>query len=89
MQINTAMPFLTRAEKIKLVSSALQGTMTPKQVSDFRKSQEPIFLTLNLGDEKTAIPYDPNQATFHISLYSDGTSKSYDRYPDGRIEYRK
>lgn len=83
------MSFLTRAEKIKLLSSALQGTMSPKQISDFHKSQEPIFLTLNLGDENTPIPYDPNQPTFHISIYSDGTSKSYDRYPDGRIEYRK
>ncbi|GAB3931852.1 hypothetical protein GCM10028804_45180 [Larkinella terrae] len=83
------MSFLTRTEKIKLLSSALQGTMSPKQISDFRKSQEPIFLTLNLDDEKDPILYDPNQATFHISVYSDGTSKSYDRYLDGRIEYRE
>lgn len=79
---------MTRAEKLKLLSSALQGTITPKQVTDLRKSQEPINLTLNLDEEKLFIPYNPNQETFHIEIYRDGSSKSYDRYPDGRIVYR-
>ncbi|MFD1144541.1 hypothetical protein ACFQ4C_25665 [Larkinella insperata] len=88
MQVDTAMPLLTRSEKIKLLASALQGTMTPKQISDFRQSQEPIYLTLNLGDEARPQLQDPDQPTFHIEIYRDGTSKSYDRYPDGRIVYR-
>ncbi|GAB4038679.1 hypothetical protein [Spirosoma jeollabukense] len=77
---------MRRIEKLALLTSILTGTATPKQIVDLRKSGEPIYLTLNLDDELT--PYDPDEPTYHIDVYNDGTTRCYDRYPDGRVEYR-
>jgi hypothetical protein len=79
---------LNRTAKINLLTSLLAGKATAKQVADLRQSQEPIYLTLQLGDDEDPFEQDPDEPTFHIEVYADGTTKSYDRYPNGRIEYR-
>jgi hypothetical protein len=79
---------MKRIQKLNLLTALITGTVTPKQVADLRQSMEPIRLTLILGDEDNPFEQDPNEPTYCIDVYSDGTSKCYDRYPDGRIEYR-
>lgn len=81
------MNLLRRAEKLALLSSIVQGNMTPGQVAQFRQSREPMQLTLSLGDGEDSLPYDPDEPTYHIDIYSDHTTECYYRYPDGRIEY--
>ena len=78
---------INRTEKLSLLTSLLNGTVTPKQLDAIRDSQKPLELTMNLDDEDEPIPLDPDQPIYHIELYSDHTTKSYYRYPDGRIEY--
>ncbi|GAB3688427.1 hypothetical protein GCM10027592_03340 [Spirosoma flavus] len=79
---------MKRVEKLKLLAALITGTVTSKQVADLRKSQEPIFLTMNLEDDDNKIEVESDEPTFNMEVYSDGTTKSYDRYQDGRIEYR-
>ena len=81
--------FLNRTAKINLLSSLLAGKATAKQVADLRQSQEPIYLTLNLGDDENPFEQDPDQPTYHIEI-SDNWKEvvRYYKYPDGRIEYR-
>ncbi len=77
---------MNRTAKIKLLTSLLTSKATAKQVADLRQSQEPIHLTMYLGDDANSFEQDPNEPTYHINVYSDSTTKSYYRYPDGRIE---
>ncbi|SOD99791.1 hypothetical protein [Spirosoma fluviale] len=79
---------MKRTQKIHLLTALVTGTATSKQLADLRQSQEPIYLTLNLGTDNNPMEQDPNEPTYHIDIYSDGTVNCYDLYPDGQIEYR-
>lgn len=79
---------MKRTQKIHLLTALITGTATSKQITDLRQSMEPIQLTFILGDEDDPFEQDPNEPTYHIDAYADGTTKCYDRYPDKRIEYR-
>ncbi|GAB3019055.1 hypothetical protein [Spirosoma pulveris] len=79
---------MKRIQKIHLLTALLTGTATAKQLADLRQSQEPIYLTLNLGTDGNPIEQDPNEPTYHIDVHSDGTVNRYDRYPNGQITYR-
>lgn len=80
---------IKRTQKIHLLTALIRGTATTKQLTDLRQSQEPIQLTMVLGDEDNPFEQDPNEPTYHIEIYADGTVKCYDLYTNGRIEYRK
>ncbi|GAB3957151.1 hypothetical protein GCM10028805_49010 [Spirosoma harenae] len=52
------------------------------------KSWELICLTLILDDSEDPVEQNSSEPTYHNEIYMDGKTKCYDRYPDGRIEYR-
>jgi len=78
----------TLTPRTALLAKSVEGRLSAKDVSDIHRSREPIQLTMHLGDEDAPFEQDPNEPTYHIEVYTDGTAKCYDRYPDGKIEYR-
>lgn len=72
---------MKRAENIALLQSLLTGTASPKQIEALRQSREPIRLTMILDEEMANIITDPQ---YCIDMYTDGTTRCYDRYADGR-----
>lgn len=79
---------MKRTQKIHLLTALITGTATSKQITDLRQSMEPIHLTFIIGEEDDPFEQDPNEPTYHIEVFADGTTKCYDRYSDGRTEYR-
>lgn len=77
-----------RAEKLALLSKIVQGRLGSNDVNNIRKGWEPIHLTLVLDDSEEPYEQDPDEPTYHIEVYTDGSTKCYNRYPDGGIEYR-
>ena len=84
----TQYSLLKRAEKLALLSKFVEGRLTDKVINDIRKSREPMYITMNLGEGDEPLCLDPDAPTYHIEVYSDNTTNCYYRYPDGRIEYR-
>ncbi|SOD99767.1 hypothetical protein SAMN06269250_0153 [Spirosoma fluviale] len=76
---------MKRTEKVLLLTALIKGTVTSKQLADLRQSQEPIYLTLNLGTDDNPMEQSPNEPTYHIDVYSDCTVKCYDRYPNKKM----
>ena len=72
---------MKRTDKIALIQSILAGNATPRQISDLRKSREPIYVTLLIDEAMAHIVDDPQ---YCITRYKDGTIRCYDRYADGR-----
>lgn len=90
MKLSIQKPFVTtmnRIAKTKLLTTLMTGTATAKQIADLRESQEPLYLTLNLGDDENPYEPDPDEPTYHIDIF-DNWKKTirYFKYPDGRIE---
>jgi hypothetical protein len=77
----------TRTYKLALLSKIVAGSLSDNERNNILKSREPLHVTLNLGDGVSL--KETNDPTYHIDVYSDGTTKCYDRYADGRIVYRK
>ena len=77
-----------RAEKLTLLSKIVAGTLTDKDVSDLRKSREPLYITMDLGDgEGTPDEDDPS---YHIEIWDNWQqTRCYWKYADGRIEDTK
>ena len=74
-----------RAGKLALLSKIVEGRLSTKDVSDIHKSREPIYITLNLGDDES--PLEPNDPTYHIEISDDWKqSRCYWQYADGHIE---
>lgn len=74
-----------RIDKLALLSKIVEGRLTDKDVSDLRKSREPILITLNLGDDSDSQP--DNDPTYHIEISDDWKqSRCYWQYADGRVE---
>ena len=74
-----------RAGKLALLSKIVEGRLSNKDVSDIRKSREPMYITLCLGDEENQP--EPNDPTYHIEIYDDWKqSRCYWQYADGHIE---
>ncbi|WP_020602568.1 hypothetical protein [Spirosoma spitsbergense] len=83
------MPLLpTRAEKLALLSKIVVGKLSAKEVSDLRKSREPLYITMDLSDgEGTPDEDDP---TYHIEIWDNWQqTRCYWKYADGRIEDTK
>ncbi len=77
-------PLPDRAEKLALLSKIVEGRLTTKDAVDLRESRQPIYITLNLGDDVRLPPNDP---TYHIEISGDWKqSRRYWQYADGRIE---
>lgn len=79
--------FSKRTDKLALLSKIVEGRLSSKEIIDIRKGWEPMHITLNLGDWDTPIEQGPDEPTYHIEIYTDGTTKCYDRYPYERLEY--
>lgn len=60
---------LTRAGKLALLSKIVERRLSVKYVSDIRKSRQPIYITLNLGDDKSLL--ELNDPTYHIEISDD------------------
>ena len=75
----------SRADKLALLSKIVEGRLTAKVVGDIRKSREPMYITLCLGEEENQP--EQNDPTYHIEIYDDWKqSRCYWQYADGRIE---
>jgi hypothetical protein len=81
----------TRAEKLALLNKIVSGSVTPKQITQFQISREPIQVTMKLTDDEFADYHDPIEPTYHIEVsLIAGQSNNvvrYYRHPDGRIDY--
>ena len=85
MKPDTMRPPTNRTSKLILLSKIVEGRLSTKDVSDIRKSREPIYITLNLGDDES--PLEPNDPTYHIEISDDWKqSRCYWQYADGRVE---
>jgi hypothetical protein len=74
----------TRTYKLALLSKIVAGRLFDKEINNIRKSREPLHVTLNLGDGVSL--KETHDPTYHIDVCSDGTTKRFWKYADGRIE---
>jgi hypothetical protein len=78
---------MNKAGKVALLTKFVQGKLTVADVNNIRKSREPMFITMDLGNGEN--PLEPNAPTYHIEIYDNWSySRCYWQYADGRREYR-
>ncbi|MDB5242615.1 MAG: hypothetical protein JWP57_3240 [Spirosoma sp.] len=77
-----------RKDKLALLSALVNGSATPKQISDLHKSREVIYLTMQLDDSEE--PQESDYPEYHMEFDRNWKLiRHYDLFEDGRIEERE
>ncbi len=59
-------PLPNRAEKLALLLKIVEGRLTTQDAVDLRRSRQPMYITLNLGDDVRLPPNDPEVVYFFL-----------------------